>query len=259
MRRARPILIAVQLLCAGPASAETVGLVLMHGKQGMPQQFERMANALEERGYVVERPEMCWSRQRIYDLTYLDCFRDIDAAIVRLKARGAGAIVIAGQSLGGNGALGYGARHDGLKGIIALAPAHAPQFLAQRPEIAASLSKARDLIADGKSSEMSTFTDVNTGPATSTYNFEVTTTPAIYVSFFAPDGPTVMGKNAAKLTAPLLMISGDNDPTQRNGPRLFAMAPPNSANRLVQVEATHLGTPAASFDVITDWLKSILP
>jgi len=94
-------LVATLLMACATAQAEMIGLVLMHGKQGMPRQFERMTAALESDGFLVERPEMCWSRQRIYDLDYLDCFRDVDTAIARLKERGATAIIVAGQSLGG--------------------------------------------------------------------------------------------------------------------------------------------------------------
>src|SRR5579862_4100985 len=98
------------------------GIVLMHGKQGGPNQEELggLHAALENAGYLVDMPEMCWSGSRIYDESYLDCFADIDAAIARLKAQGATQIVVAGHSLGGNAALGYGARHGGLKGIIAI-------------------------------------------------------------------------------------------------------------------------------------------
>jgi esterase/lipase len=253
----RLVLAALMLATGTTARAESIGIVLMHGKQGTPGQFERMADALETAGFLTERPEMCWSRQRIYDLAYLDCFRDVDLAIARLKERGATAIVVGGQSLGGNGALGYGARHPGLKGIIAMAPAHAPQFIALRPDIAPSLARAQATIAAGKGDQKEIFSDLNTGPGTSTYTFDVTTTAKIYVSFFAPDSPAVMGPNAAKLSAPLLMISGNNDPTQRNAARLFALVPQDPRNRQVSVEADHLGTPAAARAAIASWLGEI--
>lgn len=249
--------VLIALLIGPVAQAETIGVVLMHGKQGTPQQFEGLSAALEQAGFSTERPEMCWSRQRIYDLAYLDCLRDVDAAAMRLRQRGATAIVIAGQSLGGNGAFGYGARHQDLKGVIAMAPAHAPQFLINRPEIASSVATAQAMIAQGKGGEQAEFTDVNTGPGASFYNFQVTTSAAIYVSFFAPDSPSLMGPNVAGLTAPLLLISGDNDPTQRAASALFARVPPRPFNRYVNVVADHLGTPAASRDVILSWLADL--
>jgi esterase/lipase len=110
MRRLAAFLVCVVLVFSGLPSlahAKMLGVVLMHGKQGQPDRvINGLAEALERAGYPVERPEMCWSRRRIYDLSYTDCFRDIDSAVERLKARGATEIVVAGQSLGGNAAIG---------------------------------------------------------------------------------------------------------------------------------------------------------
>ena len=39
---------------------------------------------------------MCWSNRRIYDLPYIDCLREIDAATARLKSRGATEFFVAG-------------------------------------------------------------------------------------------------------------------------------------------------------------------
>jgi esterase/lipase len=238
------------------AKAETLGIVLLHGKQGTPGLFERMAGGLESAGYLAERPELCWSRERIYDLAYLDCFRDIDVAVAKLKSRGATAIVIAGQSLGGNGALGYGARHAGLKGVVAFAPAHAPQFISRRPPIAESLENARAMIARGDGDTKAAFNDVNSG-ARGFVEYSVNVTPKVYVSFFAPDSPAVMPANAAKLTAPLLMISGRLDETQRGAYAIFQAAPASPLNRFVSVEANHMGTPAAGRDALVGWLKEL--
>jgi esterase/lipase len=248
---------AFACLCFGlHARAETVGIVLLHGKQGTPALFERLANGLESAGYPTERPELCWSRERIYDLAYLDCFRDVDAALAKLKSRGATAIVIAGQSLGGNGALGYGAHRPGLKGIVTFAPAHAPQFISQRPPIAESLEKAHAMIARGEGDTKAAFNDVNTG-TNGFVEYTVNVTPKVYLSFFAPDSPAVMPANAAKLTVPLLMISGRLDDTQRGSYAIFQAAPANPLNRFVSVEAGHMGTPAAGREAMMAWLKEL--
>jgi esterase/lipase len=233
------------------AHAETVGVVMMHGKHGTPSQLQQIADTIAEAGFAVERPEMCWSAARIYDRTYLECFADIDAAAARLKARGATTIVVLGMSLGGNAALGFGARRQGLAAIVALAPAHAPEFLGRRPEIARSVAKAQAEVAAGWRDEKSTFDDVDVGK-----NFTVTATPAIYLSFFGPDSPAVMPENAAHLTAPLLMVSGDNDPTQRGADNIFARVPSDPRNKHVTVEADHMGTPAASIAIVLAWLKT---
>jgi len=259
MRTERGLLTALIVLCALslPArAADRLGIVLVHGKGGTPQQFTPMAKTLAAQGYLTEQPEMCWSRNRIYDRLYLDCLRDIDAAAGRLKVRGATAIVVLGMSLGGNAALAYGATRPALKGVIALAAAHAPEFISLRPEVAASLARARALIAAGQGNVKTTFTDINT--LTSSFNFSVSTTPNIWVSFFAPDSPAVMPANAARLTAPLLYVSATNDPTQRDREYIFARAPAHPLNRYVTVNADHIGTPAAAREAVMSWLKELV-
>lgn len=245
--------LAISLCAARPTSvlaAEKLGVVLIHGKEGMPGQMQGLVTALNAAGYLAERPEMCWSRRRIYDRAYLDCFADIDFTVKKLKAEGATSIVIAGMSLGGNAAVGYGARHEGLKGIIALAPAPAIEFISKLPAIAKSLAEAQSMIATGRGNDKATFADINTGRP-----FEVETTAKIYVSFFAPDSPGVLPDNAAKLKAPLLIVSGQLDPTQRSVPYAFARAPSNGLNWHVTVASDHRGTPAAARDVVLAWLK----
>jgi esterase/lipase len=235
------------LMLAASAHGETVGIVMMHGKRGTPTELQQLAEIVSSAGFLAERPEMCWSAARIYDRTYLECFADIDAAVARLKQRGATAVVVLGMSLGGNAALGFGARRQGLKAIITLAAAHAPELMSRRPEIAESVRKAQAAAA-GKFNEKTTFNDSG---------FPVTTTPAIYLSFFAPESPAVMPENAAHLTAPLLMVSGSNDSTQSNADNIFTRVPFDSRNKHVTVEADHMGTIAASATAVLSWLKML--
>jgi len=139
---------------ASAADAERkIGIVLLHGKLGasLGSSYGRspigigLIDALQHAGYLVATPEMCWSGRRNFDRTYTDCFHDVDVAVAELKAKGAAGIIVGGLSLGGNAAIGYGATHSGLLGIIALAPADDPRLKAKRPEIAAVIAQARDL------------------------------------------------------------------------------------------------------------------
>ena len=269
MKRLLPALaaLAVAALAAaapGPAYAQsrapTTGIVLLHGKQGTPleQPLAGLSWALLNAGYWVELPEMCWSRARIYDEAYLDCFADIDAAIADLKAQGVTRIVLAGHSLGGNAALGYGARRAGLAGIIALAPAPDNRFLVRQPVIASSLLRAQQLIAAGEGDQRIEFTDFNnnrfgTGP------ISVNATPRVFVSFDAADGPAALTSNIPALKAPLLMVAGSRDPGQHDPDGLFALAPPNPLNHLVKLDSDHMGTPQAAIDAVLAWLASLPP
>ena len=68
------LMLAVVPGLAAPGLAQTIGIVLMHGKTGSPTTvINQLAIALQGAGYLVEAPEMCWSRRRIYDRPFLDC------------------------------------------------------------------------------------------------------------------------------------------------------------------------------------------
>jgi pimeloyl-ACP methyl ester carboxylesterase len=236
---------------AATAAVAEIGVVLIHGKQSAPDEHTPLAEALAAAGHPVERPEMCWSARRIYDRPYLQCLREVDTALERLRRRGSMAVVIAGHSLGANGALAYGAQRK-LAGIVALAPGHRPEVLAQRPPIAAALDRARGLVAEGKAHSRAQFADFN-GDLT----ISVTTTPEIYLSFFAPDSPAVMPMNASRLQAPLLYVVGTGDPIQRGPDEIFAKTAPHPLNRYVTIRASHFGTSAAAADTVVEWLRRL--
>jgi pimeloyl-ACP methyl ester carboxylesterase len=243
------LLLALPALAAPSIAAERLGIVLMHGKGSSPARLESLAAALAGAGHLVERPEMCWSRRRLYDRSYLDCLGDADVAVAKLRAAGAAAVVVAGMSLGGNAAVAFGARREGLKGVIALAPAPPFEFIGRQPVIAKSLREAQAMIAAGRGGQSSLFNDLSFGRT-----FEVEATPAIYVSFYGDSSPGILPENAARLKAPLLIVSGISDPSQRSVSYGFARAPPHRLNWHVTVPGDHLGTPAAARDIVLAWL-----
>jgi len=236
-----------------PAWADGLGVVLMHGKQGFPDNpnISTLAQNIKAAGFLLEEPSMCWARGVIYNAAFLDCLAAVDDAIARLKSRGATRIVVAGMSLGGAGALGYGARHDGLAGIVAIAPAP-PPGLAKRPEIAQAIEQAKALVAQGKGDDVQTFTDFNEG------DISVRATPKIFLSFLAIDGSANVVANAQNLKAPVLWISGTSDPSQLPRAIGFDKVPPNNLNRYVTVNSNHLGTPTAASDAVIAWLKDVV-
>jgi pimeloyl-ACP methyl ester carboxylesterase len=246
------VMIAAQGLAA-PASAQTVGVVLMHGQRGSPAQvIDGLAVRLLGAGYSVETPEMCWSGRRLFDRPLLDCLAEIDGAVARLTGRGARKVVVAGMSLGGMAALAYGARYPNAAGIIALAAAGAPERLVNRLEIAGGVAQARALVAAGRGNETAAFPFLNSGGP-----FSANTTAATYLSFFAPEGPANMLDNTGKLRAPLLWVAGTADPSQRGTDQVFARAPANRLNRHVSVNSDHLGTPLAARDAVLAWLQEL--
>jgi pimeloyl-ACP methyl ester carboxylesterase len=237
---------------ASANATEKLGIVMLHGKQGVPEQLEAYDGPLGALDYLSERPEMCWSRRRIYDQPYPECLREIDTSIEHLKSRGATAFAIIGMSLGGNAVLAYGARHQGLRGIVTLAPAHPAEILAQRSDIGKSIEQAHRMIADGRGDTKTTFAEINTGKT-----FTVTTTPKIYLSFHGANSIAVMPGNAAKLTAPLLYVAGTQDVSQRGPDYIFNKVPKNELSRYVLVPADHRGTPTAGLHAVVEWLKEL--
>jgi esterase/lipase len=243
--------IGVLLLLIGAARADQIGIVLMHGKQGRPDRLiAGLAQQLESAGYLVERPTLCWAGSRIYDKAFSDCLQEIDQAVARLRSRGADAIIVGGQSLGGSAALAYGAGHDGLAGIIALVPGPSPAA-GRRPEIARELDRAKSLIEAGRGDERTRFADVNQKP------ISVETTPRIYVSFLDPQGPANYVANTAKLRAPLLWLVADQDPSQLARDAGFDKAPAHPLNRYASLHATHFSAPDAAAGPITEWLAAL--
>jgi esterase/lipase len=246
-------LIVAAFLTARGAVADTTGIVLMHGLQGSPNQvIDSLATALQGAGYLVETPEMCWSRRRIFDQPFLVCLQDVDSAVGRLRSRGARKIVVSGVSMGGLAALVYGARHGDLAGIVALAPANAAENTIKNAEIAQDVAQARAMVAAGRGDEIASFNALN-------YNgtVPVRATAAIYLSFLDPQGAANMANSLRGLRVPLLWVAGDTDPIQRNAQAEFNLVPANPLDRFVTVPAAHLGTPNAAKEAVLAWLPAL--
>ncbi len=240
-------------MAAGPAAAfQRVGLVLLHGKTGSPAQFAGMAAMLNETGYGVETPEMCWSARRIYDKPLDKCFTDIDAAIARLKSDGFDSIVVGGHSLGGLVALAYGTSHDGLAGIVALAPDGEPGDFNRHANVAASVKRAAAMMQAGHGDDTVTFTDRVLGR-----DFAATATPRAFLSFLGSQSPLVPSRLLADLRAPLFWAAGTKDSSQGNAFALFKKAPASDRNQFLSVNAGHMGTPSAALVPMLDWLDRI--
>ncbi|MEI6559560.1 MAG: hypothetical protein WCO00_14245 [Rhodospirillaceae bacterium] len=260
MRRTILTLIALAALAFAPGlsparAAETVGVVLMHGKDSKPSHpgIAALARHLAGEGFLVDEPDLPWAERRGYDVDYEQAMTEIDAAVARLRARGASAIVVAGHSLGANAAIGYGARRKGLKAVVALAPGHVVDAPAMRAQMADSVARARALVAAGQGGERESFTDRNGG-----ITFQRHVVARIYLSYFDPDGPAAIGLNAARLSAPLLWVAGDRDSLSKTGPGYaFVKAPANPRSRYATVDADHMGTPAAAGDLVIAWLKGL--
>jgi dienelactone hydrolase len=249
--------LGVFLQTAVAEAADKVGVVLMHGEQGAPGRvIDGLGARLDKAGYLVSRPDMCWSARRSYESDFPACLDVLDDAIVKLRNIGATRIVVGGFSLGGAVAIVYGAAHPDLLGVFALAPTHDAAALAASTSIRDSVGKAQALVAQGKADDEADFEDVAIGPS-GAYANEVATTPNIYLSFFGPDSPVRVAPNVAKLKSPLFWAASRDDPTQTSAKADFAKATASDMNRFVELSGSHQATPEAASGAVLEWLGSL--
>ncbi|MGC1818816.1 MAG: alpha/beta hydrolase [Casimicrobiaceae bacterium] len=239
-------------------AAGGIGIVLLHGKTGMPGQHAKLAAALRAAGYAVEMPKMCWSKDRIFDKPYPACIGELDSAVARLRADGATVIVVGGTSQGAVVAIDYGANHAGLAGIVAMSPAADPIDPSKYPNFAAALDQARALVKAGKGSEVTELDDLVAGGK----DISVKTTPDDYLSFHDPKIPIATIRNLKaqdlpKLKVPLLWVAGTKDPAQATAAKTFQAAPENRLSRYITVDAGHAGVPDVAEEPVIAWLKSL--
>lgn len=245
----------VPLAAAAQANLSGFGVVLMHGKGGAPGgQVGSTAAALQAAGAKVIMPEMPWSRSRSYDVTYEQAMAEIDRAVAQLKAQGATKIAVAGQSFGANAAIGYAARRGGLAAVVALAPGHVPERPAFAKRLAPSLERAKQMIAEGKGDAPSTFSDNNQGKLS-----DVRATAKVYLSYFDPNGPAPMPKNAGAMKGvPFLWVIGRDDQLHSAGPGYaFDRAPRHPKSKYLEVNARHENTPDIAKDQVVAWLQAL--
>lgn len=254
--RALFLALTLMLVPLAAQAAERVGVVLMHGKWGNPNNaITALSDKLESAGFLVARPEMPWSRGREYDADYAQAMDEITAALTKLRAQGATRVVVAGHSMGANAALGYAARHDDVAAVAAIAPGHSPELFAAR--LGASIAKAKSMVAEGKGEETAQFDDLNQGKTKA-----ITCKARVYASYFDAQGPAVMPVNAAafKRPTPLLWVVGVGDPIYPRGEDYaFNKAPFDPGNRYLVVEGGHMDTPTIAADQIVEWIKGITP
>jgi esterase/lipase len=246
------------LACAGYGSLATaadIGVVLLHGKGGTPSgNIQSLAIGLLNRGYLVSTPTMPWSQKRIYDATFEESMLEIDREVDSLRAKGVKTIVVAGQSLGANAALGFAATRTSVHGIVSISAGHSPESPAFINRFSQEVERARKLIASGNGKDKQTFPDINVGKTS-----EVKATAENYLSWFDPQGAAVMPKSVLsfKESIPLLFITGNSDRLAPSKEYIFDKAPPHPKSKFVIVSADHFSAPSASIEEVSTWLESL--
>ena len=252
------LLSSLFLTAPAVAAIGDIGVVLLPGKNGTsgPKSLlGPLRRELEKAGMLVEAPKVAWSRGRYLDGDFDESMAEIDQAVARLKALGARRIVVGGQSMGANAALGYGARRSGIAGIAAIAPGHVVDVQRRGAFFAASVAKARAMVTAGRGDEQATFDENNEGRS-----FEITIAARVYLSWFDPDGPAIFPKNAAALKpgTALLWILGDDDFMERRGKGYaFAKAPAHPKSAYVIISGGHKDPIRNETERIRDWIRSL--
>ena len=258
----RLLLIAIFVAAAvAPAAraADKIGVVLLHGKGAPSPQglLGELIGELEDAGFLVVAPEMPWSKGRMLAKGYEESMAEIDDAVTALKAKGATKIVVGGHSMGANAALGYGARRDGLAGVLAMAPGHVPDVEGFQRLVEYHYRLAKKLVDAGKGDEVTDLNDVNQGRGS-----PIGVKAAVYLSWFDPEGPAVFPKNAAALKpgTALMWIIAEKDNMLKRGDGedyAFAKAPKHPKSAYVVIDSNHRKTPADGADAIVAWLKTL--
>ena len=247
------LLIAHALLPVQAAPAD-IGVVLLHGKWGTPNQMQALSRDLEARGYRTSTPEMTWSGKRLYDRDYAAALKEIETAVRDLRARGIKRVVVAGQSLGANGAAAYAASGLHLDGLVLMAPGHFPDRGMGGKPLQDSLERARAMVAAGQGEAPGTFLDFNQGRQR-----QLSLKAAVYVSFFEPEGLGAMTRNVPRFVKPLplLLAIGTQDVFHPYSKAMFDSAPAHPLSHYASLEADHLGLPNLVSAEMLKWLDRI--
>jgi pimeloyl-ACP methyl ester carboxylesterase len=199
---------------------------------------------------------MPWSGKRNYDISVSAAEKEVESALATLRSKGAQKLFVAGHSQGGLFVLYFGGRHE-VDGVIAIAPGGDVNNSIFREKLGASVALARKLVAEGKGDEKTNFHDYEGSKGVTA----VTTTPAIYLSWFDPDGAMNQTKAVKNMNprVPVLYIGPTGDyPGLRNVKRsMFNALPGNPLSKMYEPDSSHLNAPSASRDEIVRWTTEV--
>lgn len=234
-----------------------IGIVVMHGKGGMPSKHVAVfANSLEAKGYSVANIEMPWSKKREYDVSIEIAQKELESVLNELRQKGAQKLFLSGHSQGGLVALALGSDLN-VDGIIAIAPGGNMASTINREKLGDTLTKAQHLIQEGKGDDKGEFYDFETSKGKS----PIQTTARNYVSWFDPEGLMNQEKSSALINPkiPVLFIvpTADYPGLLKVKQKMFNTLPKNPYTKLYEPSATHLEAPSASSEEVSLWIQNV--
>ena len=242
---------------AASAQGGSIGVVVMHGKSGSPTGLVAgLARTLEERGHLVANIEMPWSGSRHYDVPVSRAEAEVESALAGLRGKGAKKVFVAGHSQGGAFAAHLAGRLA-VDGVIVIAPGGNVDHFFFREKVRDPLARARRLIADGKGGEPAKLEDFEGAKGM----FPVVTTPAVYVTWFDPEGAMNMDRavRAANPATPILWIvpSGELPGLRKTNIPMFRSLPAHPLTRFYEPASDHRSAPTASAEEIARWIREV--
>jgi len=237
---------------------QKIGIVIMHGKGSSPSKHvSGLASFLEDKGYLVANLEMPWSGRREYDVNVSSAEQEVETALSSLQSQGAQKVFVAGHSQGGVFTLYFAGKHT-VDGIICIAPGSGVGSKVFREKLGGSVAHAEQLVAEGKGNEKVKLNDYEGKKGL----FPVVTTPAVYLTWFDPDGAmnSVQSARLVNPQVPILWIVAERDyPGLRkvNIP-MFETLPQNAHTWLYEPKSDHSGAPSASRDEIVRWITEVV-
>lgn len=244
-------------LWAQTLAPSAIGVVVMHGKGGLPtKHVADLASHLSREGFRVANLEMPWSGHRAYDVDAAAAQQEVLAALDTLKQQGAQAVFVVGHSQGGVFAFAMGSRLP-VSGVIAIAPGGNVASSIYREKLAEPLARAQQAVAQGQGDVPMPFADYESSRGT----FPIQTTPRVYLSWF--DAAGLMNQTAAmkQLPAdlPVLLVAptGDYPGLLRVKPEVVAQLPRNARTRVLEPAASHLNAPSAAKADIAAWMREV--
>src|SRR5690606_7717137 len=139
--------------------------------------------SLQGKGYAVANIQMPWSGNRNYDVDVASGEREVGSALDSLRSRGAKTLLVGGHRRGGVFAPYYGGQHP-VDGIIAMAPGGDVGASVFVGKLGPSVQLAKKMVAEGKGDAKEKFFDYEGSRGLT----PLTTTAAIYLDWFEPDG-----------------------------------------------------------------------
>ena len=221
-------------------SPQEIGIVLIHGKWGVPP--GPLESQLKNQGYQVISPLMSWSRLRNYDLSYEQSLASIHDQVQTLRTNGAKLILLGGLSFGANATLAYLSKYEDIDGALLFSPGHLPDRFYARGLTKLSVDHARELLLEGRGNQSFSFTDFNQGRTR-----EMSSTVAIYLSFFDPNGLANMPQNAAsmKKSIPIFCVMSSAE-TILGKDYFFSSLPYHPLSQYIESTASHMQAPEAT-------------